>query len=456
MKPYIEDIIDHFYTLPYAEIDPATLHQVRRSFLDYYGCALYTANAACCKELVTLLLDLGAQGNYPIWGESRRGNVVSAAAANACRISNIEMDDGSGINAAVHPGLYVWTGALAAFQEKPCSIEQLMKAILFGYDVCMRMGMLSAKTVSQYELHGPGLSGAFGTVAAAGMVLGLSKEQLLNAFGIAGALLPLCPFISFIDGVDAKDLYGGWGVYLAMMAIEAAKRGLTGSKQIMDGTKSLKAFYSDSRGKDTALGTPYYINVIGFKEFATCLAAHPALICAEKIMHENDFTAEAITHVKVHVNMEAFQLSNNAGFPLTPTSARLCIPYVLAVAFMDGKVRPSAFDANHINNKGRYMELANRISLIPEPKFSEGGQSIRACTLEVEIADGRKLKAETQGIRWCERNPSDEELLNKFGMLTENILDVAERDAIACRIFSFKSVEELEELLEVLECTAKS
>lgn len=96
MKPYIEDIIDHFYTLPYAEIDPATLHQVRRSFLDYYGCALYTANAACCKELVALLLDLGAQGNYPIWGESRRGNVVSAAAANACRISNIEMDDGSG------------------------------------------------------------------------------------------------------------------------------------------------------------------------------------------------------------------------------------------------------------------------------------------------------------------------------------------------------------------------
>ena len=305
MKPYIEDIIDHFYTLPYAEIDPATLHQVRRSFLDYYGCALYTANAACCKELVALLLDLGAQGNYPIWGESRRGNVVSAAAANACRISNIEMDDGSGINAAVHPGLYVWTGALAAFQEKPCSIEQLMKAILFGYDVCMRMGMLSAKTVSQYELHGPGLSGAFGTVAAAGMVLGLSKEQLLNAFGIAGALLPLCPFISFIDGVDAKDLYGGWGVYLAMMAIEATKRGLTGSKQIMDGTKSLKVFYSDSRGKDTALGTPYYINVIGFKEFATCLAAHPALICAEKIMHENDFTAEAITRVDVHVNMEA-------------------------------------------------------------------------------------------------------------------------------------------------------
>ncbi len=429
MKGYLDSILDYYDSLSFDQLDAATVHQVCRSFLDYFGCAIYTAKNACCAPLVELILSMGAAGEQTVFGSERKSCFASAACANACRVSNIEMDDGSGINAAVHPGLYVWTAAAAAYEKQPCDAETLVKAVVFGYDLCMRLGMLAAKNVSSFDLHGPGLSGGFGAAAAAGTILGLNREQMANAVGITGALLPICPFVSFIRGTDNKDLYGGWGVYLALMAVEAAKRGLTGPKDIMDGVKSLKAFYSDGRGTDTALGEMYYINVIGFKEYPACLAVHPSMTAIERLREKNHFSASDVACVNARVHKGAYVLSSGVRLPLTPTSARLYLPYCIAVELVEGRLRPEYFNEDRLKHAA-YGDLAERVRIEEEPAYAPERGGMPSCRMTIELKDGRVLSEEVKGVRWCVSGASNEGLKKKFRMLTEGILDEKEQERI--------------------------
>lgn len=422
---YLERIVDYFYALPYEDIDDKTLYQIHRSFLDYCGCAFYTGYNRCCQEIESFLLNRSASGTHPVWGSGRGTTAPTAACIHGCRVSNIEMDDGSGINAAVHPGLYVWTGALTAYETHPCDEKTFTKAVLFGYDLLMRLGMLGAKSVSRLELHGPGLSGALGTAAAAGMVMGLNREEMLRALGIAGSLLPLCPFISFVQGVTVKDFYGGWGCYLGMLAVEMAKEGMTGSAQIMDGDKSLKEFYFDDWGKNTPLGELYYINVIGFKEYPACLALHPMLIALETLQKQEPLDYRQIRRVKLRVSPSAMALSGGVTFPLSPTSARIYLPYAAAAALVEGRAHPDSFLPGSLERKD-YASLMERIEVEAEEEF--GRQSIRACRAEIELENGRILRAEAKGIRWCDGPVEDEALIRKFCMLTEGIFSQKEQE----------------------------
>lgn len=418
---YLEQIVDFFYTLPYASIDEATLHQIHRSFLDYCGCALYTGYHQCCDEIENFVISQSATGTHRIWGSDRRTTAAAAACINACRVSNIEMDDGSGINAAVHPGLYVWTGALTAYESHPCDPQSFAEAILFGYDLLMRVGMLSAKNVSALELHGPGLSGAMGTVAAAGMIMGLTRDEMLQALGIAGSLLPLCPFISFVKGVTVKDLYGGWGCYLGMLAVEMVISGMTGTREILDGDKSLKEFYNDERGKDVSFGAPYYINVIGFKEYPACLALHPALTAIESLLERENFESETIQHVCLHVSPSAYALSSGVEFPLSSTAARIYLPYAVSASLVEGRVHPDSFLPSSLQREA-YAAMMERVEVQKEEEYDRKG--VRACRAEITLRDGRALQAEAEGVRWCHSFVGDEALNRKFFMLTEGVVDV--------------------------------
>src|SRR5450759_1525126 len=113
---YWQSIIEYFYQMPISDVDPRTLHQVKRCLLDYLGCSIYASSHHCANGLAKFILADSRPGNSTAWFESRKLDLKSAAFLNACRTSSIELDDCSGIGASVHPGVYIWSSALAAYE----------------------------------------------------------------------------------------------------------------------------------------------------------------------------------------------------------------------------------------------------------------------------------------------------------------------------------------------------
>jgi len=241
-KSYFRGLAEFFHSYTFLDIDAATLHQVKRSLVNYLGGSIYTASHQSCNTLLDLIRELDpGKGEAYVWANKHSVTPLIAAFSNAARLSSLELNDGT--KASAHPGIYVWSSVLATYQQYPTSVKDVIRAVVFGYDVCTRMALLSIERIRELGLHNPGFVGGLGAVAAAGLVRGLSVDQLCNAFGITAALLPLCPFVSFVEGADSKDLYGGWGAYLGMFAVEAAIRGLTGPEAILHGVKALYCFH---------------------------------------------------------------------------------------------------------------------------------------------------------------------------------------------------------------------
>lgn len=444
-KQYLDSIIDCYYDLRYEDIPPSVIHQMRRSLLDYLGCAAYTAHHHACASLVKVILSLAKEGGVPLWGEEVTTNDASAAMANATRISHIELDDCSAMGASVHPGVYVWSAAFAAWSESHADARTVVRAVLFGYELVLRMGLLSTQQVRNLGLHGPGMNGAFAALAAGGMVEGLTRQQMKNAIGIAGSLLPVCPFVSFLDGTDSKDLYGGWGTYLGLFAVHCAKEGLTGPHDIIDGNKSLISLYNGSTSP-YILGKDFLIDHISFKEFSACASVHPALSALLAIMARHPFHGGEVEHVLVETYPYSYQLNSGVGKVLNPSSARLSLPYTIAVTIEEGALSPAAFNPESLK-KGRYQNLMRKVEVKNHTAYGDGAFGTRGSIVTVTLMDGTELSEESLGSRWS-KGATDDQLLEKFRILSEGAFP--DRDMVASLVWDFGGGTGLEPLVQVL------
>ena len=448
-KTYIRKIIEHFYRVPFEALTETTIHQVKRSFMDYLGCTIYSAKHDCRRPLVDFICDFSAAGNSTPWGLHRKINGAGAGAANACRTSSLELDDVSGVNASVHPGVYVWSAAIEAWKQHPCDMQTFIKAIVFGYDLCIRMGMLSGESVREFGVHGPGMCGGFAAAATASLILGLTEDEAENAICTVGALLPLCPFISFIEGADSKDMYGGFGVYQALFAAEGAKRGLTGPSRVLEGPKGIKGFFRLERGMDMEPGEEYFIDSISFKEFSACFSVHPAMAAILEMQSKHDIAAEEIesAHVEVYPYSYALSMGTDLG-QLNQASARLSVPYCVAFALTEGGLPPAAFEEECLKDH-RYLSLAERITIGNHLEYGEGPYGIRGTSIELHMKNGAVYTEEALHSRWND-GPTDEQLKGKFLSLTAGALDAAQQSAMLEHIDRMEEPSHLEAVLEMM------
>lgn len=413
---YIEAIVNAFYSLKLEDIPSDVIHQVQRCLLDYLGCTSYTVTHKLCQPLVETVESISAAGNSTIWGEKGSYTLEGAAFANAARTSNIELDDVSGMGASVHPGVYVWSAAIASFEQNNPDPETVIKAVLLGYELCLRMGLKSTENVRALGLHGPGLNGAFAALATAGMIAGLTKEQMLNAIGIAGSLLPVCPFISFLSGTDSKDFYGGWPCYLGMIAVNAAKRGLTGPEKILSGKKSLISIYS-GKESDAVLGKDFLIMRIVFKEFSACASVHPAMTALKEIMRENEFSIDDIDDILVKTYPYSYQLNSGVALPLNVSSARLSLPYTISVCLRTGNLLPDAFSVSALEDESAYLPIMDKVRVENHEAYGDSAFSIRGSIVRITLNDGRILEKEAIGSAWS-KGVTDDMLREKFEVLS--------------------------------------
>lgn len=446
---YIFKLAEYFTNCRTEDFDDETRHQVRRCLIDYLGCAAFSGANNCCKEWVELIKGLKfGQGEAKIWGEENKVSPMCAAFANAVRVSSIEMDDCSGIGASVHPGIYVMSTVLAMTDETTKE-ETFYRAVIGGYDICMRMGLLATEQVRELGLHGPGLAGGMAGAVAAGIMKGLSVQQLYYAMCITASLLPLCPFTTFMEGADAKDLYGGWGVFLGMFAAEAAARNLTGPKHILEGEKSLSWLFAGTKGFSWEPGEHFYINDVSFKKFSACHSVHPAMTAIQELLGKFPVDPKAIRKVTVSTYPYSYALNEGVKEPLNASSARLSLAFTTAVALLEGDLKPTAFLPDGLTDE-RYLAMSKKIQVTKNEDYQDGPFGIRGTKIRIEMEDGTVYEDEVTKNKW-DQAPGDKELAEKFFGLAKGNLEESQARHLRSLILE-KPELNLKEVLEAV-CT---
>ena len=145
---------------------------------------------------------------------------------------------------------------------------------------------------------------------AAGRLLGLAPDRMLDAIGSAGTQAAgLWEFLR--DAADSKQLHTAKAAADGLTAAYLARDGFTGAKRILEGAQGMAAGMSsdaDPARLTDRLGTRWALLETSFKFHASCRHTHPAADALLKVIAEHGLKPGDIASVTAHVHQGALDV----------------------------------------------------------------------------------------------------------------------------------------------------
>ena len=375
----------------YADLPEEVVEMAKKDIMDTIGVAVAAAGEAGGRELVRLAEEWGGNPECTVIGYGFKAPLPVATVINATTAHSLDYDDV--MFSTGHVGVAVIPAALAT-AEKVGGVtgRDLITAVVLGIDVMCRLGEGSIPLARGYGWLYTPLYGMFGATAAAGKILGLTVDEMENAFGIcysqaAGTRQPTTEG-SLVKRIQA-GLAGRAGVFSALLA----KEGVTGPKGCFDGKFGLFHTYQrdnympENITKD--FGEYFTITGLAFKKFPACAAVEASVEATLELMADNPIRFENVDFARVHIG----EYSRNCAEPLEKkqdphgeAEAQFSVPWVVATALVRGQFTipdagPESLDDQNIR------ALAKKVDVVCDVETSKTLASFPA-RVEIFMKDG--------------------------------------------------------------------
>jgi 2-methylcitrate dehydratase PrpD len=245
-----------------------------------------------------------------------------AALLNGALGHSLDFDD-THADSSLHPSAPVVPAAFAVGEMVGASGKQVLTAIVAGYEVCCRLGNALDPT-SHYAkgFHPTATAGTYGAAAAAGKLFGLSKDQLISAFGVSGS--QAAGSLQFlVNGAWNKRYQVGAAAMNGVIAATLARNEFIGATESVEGKHGLLVGYSDNAHPEKAvadLGSVYETMKIGIKPYPSCRYTHAAIDALVAMRREHNLTPEQVKRVEIGLHRNGITLTGDAATKRHPTS----------------------------------------------------------------------------------------------------------------------------------------
>jgi 2-methylcitrate dehydratase PrpD len=255
----------------------------------------------------------------------------------------------------------------------------------------------------------------FGATAAAGKLLGLTAEQMLNAFGVAysqAAGNRQC----ILDGALTKRLQAGQAASAGVFAAVLAQTGFTGAHNIFNGRFGFFELYQPN-GHDASLlsrdlGNVFCGEALSYKPYPCGRPLHAAIDAALAARAALGITAaDDIATVTIEADPAGYAGQFAAGaskrHPTQVVEAQFAQPFLVATALVKGRVGIADVDGL---GDAAVLALSDRIVGV-----AREARPKRSLSITVRRTDGRVVTIEaTNPIGSPQKPLSDAQFEAKF------------------------------------------
>ena len=417
-KTPVEALLANILDTRFENFDRATVDNAINRIIDVIGCAIGGARAAGNEALVNLVKGWGGSQEATIFVHGGRVPALNAAMVNSIMARSFDFEPvNPSIDGIQLPGHVSGTTVITAFavgEMVRSSGKELITALLVGDDIAIRVLGASGFRLAEGWCN-TGTINQFGATASAGRLLGLDRQQMTNAFGIA--LNQLAGSLQNVwDGATVFKLPQGLSARNGIFSAQLAKAGWTAPVNSLLSRFGYYNLYTKGCANPDILtrdlGKKYYTDSV-FKPYPCCRGTHASIECALKLIQKYEIRALDIEKAVIYLSeadAEAFigQPFRIGNFP--QASATFNCRYTTAIALFNGCVRPGHFSEESISDP-ETIALANRIQVLKLP----GAQELSA-KLVLKMKDGRELSESTDTPRGdVLKNPmTREEIIDKF------------------------------------------
>ena len=327
-------------------------------------------------------------------------NPQHATFLNVAYGSSFDGDD-THVGAMLHPGVAVWSAALAVAEHTGASGKEMLAAVVAGYETIIRVGLAVQPSHFKRGFQSTGTCDGFGTAAAAGRLLFRGKnagQRIAEAMGLAGGYASgVAQF--YYSGASAKRIQAAHSAESGVAAALLAYQGYTGPADIIEGAGGFARAYAD--GWDPAvleagLGKHFHLMDVLVKSHAAAARIAAGLDGMLALRQEHNFSGDDIADMTLGIpRIIQGRLTNP--HPVDLQAAQMCLPFGVALAsklkLTPGQiptVQVSDFEAGLADRSLTEIENRTKIELDDEVEAASNELST-AARVSVTLRDGRTL-----------------------------------------------------------------
>ena len=412
-------------SLQFEDLSKEVVHEVKRRVIDSIGCALGAWNEDPCVIARKVASEFSASAGSTIIGTNHKAPPDWAAFATGCCIRYFDYNDTYLSKEPAHPSDNI-SAALAIAESVGANGRELITAIALAYEVQCRL--CDAASIRARGWDHP-TYGAFSTTLAAARLMKLDPDKMRHAVNIAGVACAAfrqarVGELSHWKGVAFANA-ARHGVYAALLA----RAGMTGPAPIFEGQMGFEKVLGVSLGNvgEKFKGAPAMILNTSIKfwpaEYHSQSAIEAALFLRKQIA---DLTQVKSMTIESHdASVDIIGSEPEKWKPETRETADHSLPYITAIALIDGEVTEKQFQPARFTDPKIWKFLEN-VKVERNAELSAMYPGAVANIVHVDLRDSRRLTKRVDYPLGHAKNPlKDSEVEGKFNSLVAPALGEA-------------------------------
>lgn len=383
-----EQFADCILNVLFDDLPPPAIDMAKAVALD--GLAVTLAGATEPLGLGRIVTEyvrrLGGVPEATVLAGGFRTSMPNAAFANGTMAHALDFDNTwYPLN---HPTSPTLPAILAVGEARLCSGRAIIEAIVTAFEVQARLRLAATDWNTGRGFHKPGVTGIMGATAGAARLLGLNRDQLVMALGVAGSR---AGSLAINTGTMTKSSHSGHAARMGVECAMLAGMGWTATAQVFDAGGFFESFTGGPGDPELMLagfGQPFRMvdPGVGFKKHPCNYFTHRPIDAALALRAEHGIDPRSVAAVEVR--FPCFDYVNRQE-PATGLDGKFSVQYTTAVALLDGVVTVDSF-TNERRFASDMAAFLPRVRLTMDPAIPTDFATMHV-ELTVTLDDGRIL-----------------------------------------------------------------
>jgi 2-methylcitrate dehydratase PrpD len=446
----------------FEDLPASIVEETKKVLMEHIGVGLGALSTDKGKLAAALGRRLGGPPESSIIGLGDKVSASSAALANGDLMITLDYCDNMSFG---HDGLFVIPPAMAIAESVGASGKDLILAAAVGFEISSRLARaarwhtLTSEEVRKAMSKPPrdkNAHSSFGAAAAAGKLLKLERERMMNGLGIVGRHI----VTSLSSGQREAGMRGmtkylvpGWQNTGAVISAMLAEMGYLGDTTVLDDPKRLDW----EPGYITIdLGKSWIFNLqLHYKPYPCCGSFHNNLDCFYNIIEPNSLRPEEIEKVTIFGRWDV----------QTPRGANKEMAGIYAAQFNQAynfsllahRVRRGVewVDPDTMKNQA-ILGFMDKVAFHADPDFTKKAETeriedprVRPARVEV-TARGKLFTSEIKfrrGDTFTDLNWTQEDAVSKFRHNAERILTGGKIERATKMLLNLETINQVSQLI---------
>src|SRR5271165_2370060 len=434
----------------YEDLTHERRDRLKVSVLDSLACAINALGVPPIVACVEQAKQFGGSDAQCTLIGGGNANVIYAASANTALVRYVDlMDSYLGPVSLCHPSDNVGA-VLAACEHAGRSGKEFLTALAVAYQVESELTSVAPFMEEGFDLTTP-LSFSIG--AGASKALQLDEAKTAAAVEICGDVIPLL-VVRTTPISQWKGLNSSQAALASIHGVFLASRGVTGPKYVIEGPNGLAQALGKSIQIDWDNVKLDCFDRLALKTYNTAIPAQSAVFCTLELHKAHPFDPADVVSIEADVFQDAYDFTGGGRFGPkknvhTKEDADHSLPYLMAVALLDGDVQTAQLEARRIAKRD-VQDLLQKVTVRPDDGFTARYPAELPSRVTVRLKGGESFTLEISDYAGAPTRPFTwEEVEAKFDKLAAGHATEKSRQKIKDAVRSLDDIQ-VSDLMKML------